>query len=199
MWTLGVVAFYFFYLIAIKWYAGLSFKNILQRPLNYGSSRLLYIVLGISGFLLIASAYCFYLSEPWLAIIPIPLTLLAMLHFKYKQGVRMNQIIKKAAEIQIAMASEGVKQSEINKAVFLATTGEPFTIETESDFNRFLKYSVLSWIMGYDESEELQKEIEHGFNSNYVSMSDKIDAIAANYLEHYSRANKTPSVSNSSG
>jgi hypothetical protein len=38
--------------------------------------------------------------------------------------------------------------------------------------------------MGYDEHEEFSKkfehDIEHGYIPNYVSMSDRIDAIAAN-------------------
>ncbi|MGA9061895.1 MAG: hypothetical protein WB341_09550, partial [Terracidiphilus sp.] len=154
----------------------------------------LYFVLGVSAVLFIASACFFYISDPWLAITPIPLTVLAILYFKMKQGTRMNQIIKRAAEIQTAMASKGLNQTEINKAVFLATTGELLTIDIDSDFNSFLKYHVLSWTMGYDVSEEAEREfryaIEHGAASNHASMSDKIDAIAANYLEFYSKVYK---------
>jgi hypothetical protein len=188
---LGLVAFYLFYLFAIKWYCGLRFKNSLQRPLHYGSSGHLYFVLAVSAVPFIASACFFYISEPWLAITPIPLTVLAVLYFKMKQGTRMNQIIKKAAEIQTAMASKGLNQTEINKAVFLATTGTPLRIDIDSDFNSFLKWHVLNWTMGYDVSEEAEREfqyaIEHGAASNHVSMSDKIDAIAASYLDYYSK------------
>ena len=194
MWMLGLVAFYLFYLFAIKWYCGLRFKNSLQRPLNYGSSGHLYFVLGVSAVLFIASACFFYISEPWLAITPIPLTVLAVLYFKMKQGTRMNQIIKKAAEIQTAMANKGLNQTEINKAIFLATTGTPLTIDIDSDFNSFLKWHVLSQTMGYDEHEDFSKklehDIEHGYTPNYVSTSDRIDAIAANNLEYYSNVYK---------
>jgi len=194
MWMLGLVAFYLFYLFAIKWYCGLRFRHSLQRPLNYGSGGHLYFVLGVSAVPFIGSTCFFYMSEPWLAIMPIPLTVLAVLYFKMKQGARMNQIIRKAAEIQTAMANKGLNQTEINKAVFLATTSTPLTIDIDSDFNSFLKWHVLSQTIGYDEHEDFSKKLEHdieqGHTPNYVSMSDRIDAIAANYLEYYSKVYK---------
>jgi hypothetical protein len=143
MWVIGIIVFALFYRFAIGWYWKLwTLGNPLQRPFLWRSGWYHFGVLAISGSLLIVSAYFFSLTSSWLAILPVPLVVMSLIWDGIMRGNRRYSIISKAVEIQIRLEEKGEPQSEINRAISLATTGDDFTLD--EDLKTFLKFGVLS-------------------------------------------------------
>ncbi len=143
MWVIGALVFYLFYRFAIVWYLKFwTFSDPLQRPFLWRSGWYHLCVLAASITLLIASAYLFSKSNPWLSIAPLPLLVMSLLVFWIKRGNRISSIISKAVEIQVQMEQQCEPQSKINQAISAATTGDDYT--NEHDLKSFLKFSILS-------------------------------------------------------
>lgn len=184
MWIIGVLAYFLFHRIAIVFYLGMFTRASAERPLAAGRQSFHLVVNSVSVALLIISGICFYLSSPWLAVLPIVFLGLSLATFRVNQGQRTNDIIKKATEIQVRMEREGRPQTEINKAVYLGATGRLYPIESDADLKSFLRYSVLSEVIGFDAHADLANLMENMGNPNYVSASDKIDA-GVDQFHHY--------------
>jgi hypothetical protein len=186
VWLIGTAIYFLFYRFAIVWYLGLHAKGTLHRPLKFNTRGFHYGVFAISAVLLAASGFFFYLTNPWLALILIPLVWFSLAIRNGREQRRLNGIISRAIEIQVRMEREGASQDAINRAVFLGATGEQWRLkdEIDMDLRSFLKYCVLSELMGFDTSAEFQKTLE---NRNYVSMNDKIDARFDYYYNAFSR------------
>src|SRR5271157_1376119 len=134
MWILGILVYYLFYRVAIVYYMGMYTKGSLQRPVASIYRWFHVTVYVLSTILFITSILFFYLSDPWLTIVPVLLIVLSLIIFHMKQGRRLKDIIKKATEIQVRMERQGSPQTEINKAIYLGATGELYPFESEFDF-----------------------------------------------------------------
>lgn len=177
MWMLGLVLFYLFYRVAIVFYLGMYFKPSLERPMGSIYGWFHPTIISISVVLFLASAFFFFLTNPWLAIVPFPLTAIFLYAFMERISRRRQQMLEKAVEIQVTMEREGRPQSEINKAVYLGVTGEVYPLETDLDLKSFMLGCVLSQTMGFDAHAELMEKIKREeMGKHYVSESDKIEA-----------------------
>lgn len=186
MWILGLAVYYLFHRVAFVYYLGIFAKGSLQRPVASMYRWFHIAVPTVATVLLLCSCVFFYLSAPWLAIAPLFLLGVSWLVIRVKYGNRMNDIIKKATEIQVRMEREGRPQTEINKAIYLGATGRLYTIESDSDLKSFLRYCVLSEVVGFDAGEDFSRSIEKGIdNPNYVSASDKIDAGVDHFYRYW--------------
>jgi hypothetical protein len=176
MWVFGLIVFYIFYRIGIVYYIGMFTKASLQRPMASIYSWFHPTIISISVGLLLLSGFFFYLSNPWLAIIPLPLAIICLLIFGMKLNSRRDKIIDRAVDIQVQLERKDLPQGEINKAIYLATTGEMLSIDTDMDFKSFMKYFVLRQTVGFDASADLQQKIEHMDKAKYTSLGDQIEA-----------------------
>lgn len=183
MWVLGLVLFYLFYRVAIVYYLGMYFKPSLQRPMASIYSWFHPTILTISVVLFLASAFFFFLTSPWLAVIPLPLAAIFLYVFMERVNRRRLNMLEKAVEIQVTMEREGRHQNEINKAVYLGVTGEVYPLDTGnaeqglSELKSFMLYCVLSRTMGFDAHAELSEKIDReSVGKHYISESDKIEA-----------------------
>ncbi|SPE17981.1 membrane hypothetical protein [Candidatus Sulfotelmatomonas gaucii] len=183
MWALGLLFFYLFYRVAIVYYLGMYFKPSLKRPMGSIYRWFHPTVITVSVVLFLASVFFFFLTNPWLVIVPFPLTAIFLYAFVDRVNRQRQQMLEKAVEIQVTMEREGRPQSEIDKAVYLGVTGEVYPLETDcaepglSELKSFMLYCVLSRTMGFDAHEELSEKIRReGMGKHYVSESDKIEA-----------------------
>lgn len=177
MWALGLVVFYLFYRVAIVYYFGMYFKPSLERPMASIYGWFHPTIITVSVVLFLASAFFFFLTNPWLAIVPLPLTAIFLMAFANKTNKQREQMLEKAVEIQVTMERQGRPQTEINKAVYLGVTGEVYTLETDSDLKSFMTYCVLSRTMGFNASADLMEKMDReSKGKNYVSESDRIEA-----------------------
>lgn len=183
MWALGLLFFYLFYRVAIVYYLGMYFKPSMKRPMGSIYGWFHPTIISISVVLFLASAFFFFLTNPWLAIVPFPLTAIFLYVFVDRIMRQRKQMLEKAVEIQVTMEREGRPQSEINKAVYLGVTGEVYSLGSDtggpslSEFKSFVLFCVLSQTMGFDAFEELSEKIRReGMGKRYVSESDKIEA-----------------------
>jgi hypothetical protein len=186
MWILGLVVYYLFHRIAFVYYLGIFAKSSMQRPVASMYRWFHVAIPAVSIVLLLASGLFFYLSDPWLPIIPAILLGVSWLVIRIKYGDRMNNIIKKATEIQVRMERDGRPQTEINKAIYLGATGRLYTLVTDSDLKSFLRYCVLSQVIGFDAHEDFMRSIEKSEDPKYVSVSDKIDAGVDHFYRYWS-------------
>lgn len=178
MWVLGLVLFYLFYRVAIVYYFGMFFKPSLERPMASIYRWFHPTIITISVVLFLASALFFFLTNPWLAIVPLPLTAIFLMAFANRTNNRREKMLEKAVEIQVTMEREGRPQTEINKAVYLGVTGEVYSLETDSDLKYFMLYCVLSRTMGFDAHADFMEKIKREeMGKHYVSASDKIEAV----------------------
>jgi hypothetical protein len=142
-------------------------------------------VFAISAVLLLTSGLFFYLSDPWLTVVPVFLFGLSLIVFRLRQGNRTTNIIKRATEIQVRMEREGSPQTEINKAIYLGATGNLYTQEPDFDLKFFLKYFVLREVIGFDAEEDFTQSLERSGDPTYISPSDKIDASVDSFYQHW--------------
>lgn len=186
MWLIGMAIYFLFYRFAIVWYLGLHASASINRPLNFETKGFHYGIFAISAVLLAASGFFFYLTNPWLALVIIPLVWLSLGIRNGREQSRLNGIISRAVEIQVRMEREGSPQDAINRAVYLGATGQVWRLKDplDMDLKSFIKHCVLSQLMGFDTSAEFYKKLE---NINYVSMNDKIDARIDYYYSALSR------------
>jgi hypothetical protein len=186
VWLIGTAIYFLFHRFAIVWYLGLHTKSERHRPLKFSSRGFHYGVVAISAVLVTASGFFFYLTYPWLALILIPLVWFSLAIRNGREQRRLNRVISRAVEIQVRMEREGASQDAINRAVFLGATGEEWRLKDaiDMDLKSFLKYCVLSELIGFDTGAEFQKTLE---NRNYVSMNDKIDAKVDYYYNTFSQ------------
>jgi len=187
MWVLGTLIFYLFYRVGIVWYLGMFTKGPTHRPLGFGDVRFHYGVRAVSAALLIASGFCYYLTYPWLAIVPIPLCAFSLMVLKDRQLRKFNGIISRAVETQVKLERLGRPQDEINRAIYLEATGNPYRSRTgfdrELDFKSFLRFCVFSELMSLD-FNDWQQSIK---NPNYVSTEDRFNATVDFYYGAMSR------------
>lgn len=147
MWIVGLLLAYIFYRFAFAWYFNFFlFSNPLLKPVSWRSPWFHICVLCISAFLLLASAYFFFLSSHWLILSPIPIVIGSYITLGIKRGAREEKIIYKAVKTQVRMSLQGAKQAEINRAVAASTIGDQNPIAVESDFPNFLKFSILGQV-----------------------------------------------------
>lgn len=186
MWLIGSVIYFLFYRFAIIWYLGLHAKGTIHRPLKFSSRSFHYGVFTISAVLLAASGFFFYLTNPWLALILIPLVWFSLAIRNGREQRRLDGVISRAIEIQVRMERDDATQDAINRAVYLGTTGQVWGLKdpVDMELKSFLKYCVLSELIGFDSSADFQKTLE---NRNHVSMNDKIDAKVDYYYAALSR------------
>jgi hypothetical protein len=186
VWLIGTAIYFLFYRFMIVWYLGFHATGELNRPLKFNSRGFHYGVLAISAVLLAASGFFFYLTNPWLALVVIPLVWFSFAIRNGREQRRLNGIVSRAVEIQVRMEREGASQDAINRAVYLGATGQVWGPKdpVDMELKSFLKYCVLSELMGFDTSLEFQKTLE---NRNYISMNDKIDARVDHYHNALSR------------
>ena len=97
------------------------------------------------------------------------------------------QSVRCKEQIQVRMEREGLPQAEINKAIYLGATGRLYPIESDSDLKTFLRYSVLSEVIGFDAHADLANLMENMGNPKYVSASDKIDAGVDHFYRYWSK------------
>ena len=185
MWMLGFLSYYVFHLVAFRYYMGMFAKPTLQRPMASMYRWFHPAVYAVCVVLLVTSAFFFFLSSPWLSIAPMFLLGLSWIITRVKYGNRMNNIIKKATEIQVRMERGGLSQTEINKAIYLGATGELYPLESDSDLKSFLRYCVLSQVLGFDAHEDMMQSIENAGKRNYVSTSSKIDAGVDHFYQYW--------------
>jgi hypothetical protein len=176
MWALGLVVFYLFYRVAIVYYFGMYFKPRLERPMASIYGWFHPTIITISVVLFLVSAFFFFLTNAWLAIVPLPLAVISLMVFANRIESRRKRMLEKAVEIQVTMEREGRPQSEINKAVYLGVTGEVYPLETDLDLKSFMLGCVLSQTMGFDSfSDREEKFRRESMGKCYVSESEKIE------------------------
>jgi|ERR1019366_5181867 hypothetical protein len=144
MWIVGALISYLFYRFSFVWYFNFYFfSNPLQRPLSWRSPWFHVCVLTISLVLLLTSDFFFYLSSPWLIVLPIPVVIGSYVAFGLRRGAREGKIIHKAVQIQVRMEKQGAKQSEINRAMAVEALGDHHPALVDWEFADFLKYGIL--------------------------------------------------------
>jgi hypothetical protein len=186
MWIGGLISYYLFHRVTFVYYLGMLTKGSHQRPVAsiYGWFR--PTIYTLSATLFVVSALFFYLSSPWLLIVPVLLLVASLAMFRVRQGGRTQSILKNATEIQVRMERENRSQSEINKAVYLGATGKLYPLEADFDLKSFLKYCVLNEVIGFDASEDTAMTMDRMGDPNYVSASDKIDGTVDQYYKYWS-------------
>ena len=187
MWVLGLVAYYVFHLVVVKWYLGLYTKNSLKRPLAWTTRRFHRLVFLVALILLLTSGTFFYLSDPWLVLAILPLLALSFLWLRIREGGRMNRILSRAAAVQAKMEAKGASEQEVINAICLATTGRVWDLGWDGDVKSFLKYHVLRERIAYDEGEDFQRSVA---DPTHKSMSEKIDETFDFYYEKEKRASE---------
>jgi hypothetical protein len=187
MWVFGLVAYYVFHLIAVKWYLGLYTKNSLERPMASNYPWFHTAIFLISLILLITSGTFFYLSSPWLVLAVLPLFAVSFLWLRIREGSRMNLILSTAASVQAKMEANGASEQEVIKAICLATTGKAWDLDWDGDVKSFLKYYVLRDQLSYDESEDFRRSAA---DPTRKSTSEKIDETFDLYYEKEKRTSE---------
>jgi hypothetical protein len=173
MWAIATLVFYLFYRFAIVWY--LSFWMMSRpsaRPPAWQYWRFHCGVLVISGALLTGSAYLYFLSNPWLALAPIPLMALSLVVFLMKRRNRLNSVISKAVDIQIRMEQHGEPQAKINQAIYLEVTGYDLGAGIDGNLKSFVKYGVLRELGLYKQTSNI---VSRDLASDLIDA--KIDAL----------------------
>lgn len=168
MWAIATLVFYLFYRFAVVWYMTFwMMRRPSARPIAWQYWWFHCGVWAISTALLVASAYLYFLTSPWLALVPVPLVVLSLMVFRIKRGQRLNKIISTAVDIQVQMERRGEPQAKINQAIYLEVTGDDLGGGIDADLKSFLKYGILGALGLYRQNSDI---------FSHDSASDMIDA-----------------------
>lgn len=179
MWALGILAYLLLYRLLFMWYLTLWGKeNPLSRPPAWRSGWFHIAILSATAVLLIASGYSFYLSDPWLTIVPIMLFALSFPFYFGRRRAQLRRIVASAVEIQLRMERLGEPQTRINRSIVISTTGFDCGETVDMDLKQVIKYWVLSPLGLFQPHVDTNRTISGSLSKSH---SEQIDALIDSY------------------